>query len=353
MAKKKASSGLLRNGKLIWLAIAVILILVFVGSLQLLRGIFQTETYYVLNQDVPARTEITMEMLEPVVTQAGTGPGGAPGMTQEERNAEIAQVLSSVQSNSVYSRYPLVSGDVLSPSNVGGLTDISQGVPDTWVVTSFGVNADNAVGGRIQRGFYFDMMVVAENGAYYPFVNVLALDTSVSLDGASSADAADTEEAKDGQTQQYVVGMSPENAAKLHDVVNKNSGNIRLVLSPRQNEYAAPQLASYNGNFLYSSEQGPIAPGLIDATDVNGNPILDENGQPVKREATDYTFTDVERDKFGRPISQVENAGEGNAKIEDDGSGDTPDSTSPTASPPAQAPVTPTQDTTDTDITQE
>lgn len=335
MAKKNASSGLLRNGKLIWLGIAFLLILVFVGSLSLLRGVFQTETYYVLKQDVPNRTLITMDMLEPVVTSVGTSPGGAPEMTQEERDAERAAILTAVQSDSVYAQFPLVAGDILSPSNVGGLNDISVGVPDSWVITSFSVNADNAVGGRIQRGYYFDMLVVGDNGAYYPFVNMLVLDTSVSLDSASSADAVESEEANDGQTSQYTVGLNPENAAKLHKIVADNGGNIKMVLSPRQNEYAAPQLASYTGLFNYDQgADGVIAPGLID------------NGDGTPREATDYTFTDVERDEFGRPITAVDNVGLGNSKVTAEQAGDAstnatpaPTETSLDQAPTDEAPI--------------
>ncbi len=313
----KTATGLFKSAKIIWIGIIILLALVFVGTLTLLRSVYQTETYYVLNQDIPTRTQITMEMLTPVQTSAGTAPGGSPEMTVEQRNAERDSILSSVQSGLVFSQFPLVSGDVLSPSNVGGLSDISVGIPDTWVVTNFSVGADSAVGGRIQRGYYFDMMVTTDQGSFYPFVNVLALDTTVNLNNASSANAANTEEAHDGQTSQYVVGMSPANAAKLQDVMTQYGGSVKLVMSPRQNDYAAPRLMDYSGIFKYDIDiDGVIAPGLQPVLDADGNPVdLDGDGKFDYREATDYTFTDVERDKFGRPISRVDNVGLGNAKI--------------------------------------
>lgn len=314
MAKK--TTGLFKSAKLIWLGIAVLLVFVFVGALTLLQSVYQTETYYVLNQDIPTRTQITMDMLTPVVTSAGTAPGGSPEMTEEQRNAERTSILTAVQSGIVFSQFPMVAGDVLSPSNAGGLSDISVGVPDTWVITNFAVGADNAVGGRIQRGYYFDVMVLSDQGAFYPFVNVLALDTTVNLSGASSNNAVNSGEAQDGQTTQYTVGMSPANAAKLQDLVFTYGGNIRMVLSPRQNEYAAPRLMDYSGLFKYSIDlDGVIAPGLQPVFDAQGNPLdLDRDGRADFREASDYTFTDVERDQFGRPISQLDNVGLGNSK---------------------------------------
>lgn len=310
------ATGLFKSTKLIWLAIAVLLVFVFVGSLTLLKSVYQTETYYVLNQDIPTRTQITMAMLTPVVTSKGTAPGGSPKMTEAQKQKERNTILSSVQSGVVFSQFPMVAGDVLSPSNAGGLTDISIGVPDSWVITNFSVGADNAVGGRIQRGYYFDMMVLTDTGAFYPFVNVLALDTTTNLASASSANAANTAEAHAGQTTQYIVGMSPSNAAKLQDLVHSYSGNIRMVLSPRQNDYASPRLMDYSGLFKYSlNVDGVIAPGLQPVYDAKGNPVdLNGDGKPSYRESTDYTFKDVQRDQFGRPISQVDNVGLGNAK---------------------------------------
>lgn len=279
MALRKPAGGVgLRNNKLIFAGIAFLILLVFAGALTLLKSIYQTETYYVLKADVATRSQIVPEMLEPVTTSAGTAPKAALG-------------IAEVQAGYMYSKYPLVKGDILTPSNVGGFEDISVGVPDEWVVTSFSVNADNAVGGRIRRGVYFDMMVATNDGAFYPFVNVLTLDTTVSLSNASSAQAADTEEAHAGQTSQYVVGMPPDDAARLQQVMKRYGQDIKLVLSPRQNEYNAPQLASYTGIFKYENDTKNMGVG------------------------TDYTFTPLKRDAFGRPIAQVDNCSKGNAKL--------------------------------------
>lgn len=284
MASKKSGGPTigLRNNKLIFIGIGVLIILVFIGVFSLLRTIYQTETYYVLTQDVQAQSRVTADMLSPIVTSKDTAPPNAIDPADER-----------FQAGAVYTRYPLSAGDILSASNAGGREDISVGIPDDWVVTSFSVSADNAVGGRIHRGYYFDMLIATGDQAFYPFVNMLALDTTVSLNSASSNRAADTEEAHSGQTSQYVVGLPPQDAARLHQIVNKYGGDIKLILSPRQNEYAAPQLASYTGTFTYEGDTKNMGVG------------------------TDRTFTPLERDDFGRPVEVVPNCSDGNAKLTD------------------------------------
>lgn len=286
-AKPKKKNIKSNNWVLIALIVAVAIALFIVFATAATR-IFQTENYYVLNQDVPTRTQITPDMLDTITASEGTAPAAAIG-------------IEEVQSGDVYTQYPLLAGDILTMSNVGGREDISVGIPDEWVVTNFSVGADDAVGGRIQRGTYFDMMIVQSGtpeeggGSTYPFVNILALDTTVDLSSASSADAAESEEAHDGQTTQYVVGMSPEDAGKLQHIMSQYGGNIKLVLSPRQNEYKAPQLNEYTGKFSYNEDDAPKNMG----------------------ENTDYTFRDVERDEFGAPLEQPGeySCSQGNAKI--------------------------------------
>lgn len=294
MAKKTGGSGTLnlRNNNIIYAAILLLMVLVLIGSFTLIRNIYQTETYYVLNQDVPTRTQISPDMLSPVVTSEGSAPINAKG-------------VADIQGGGVFSRFPLVAGDILTNSNVSmdGQGDIANGIPDTWVVTSFSVGADNAVGGRIRRGDYFDMLVADSDGSFYPFVNMLALDTTVSLSSASSNAAADTEEAHAGQTTQYVVGMSPGDAARLHQVVDAYGGSLKLILAPRQNQYAAPQLGEYSGVFLYEPDRG----------------FVDETNSPKNMgEGTDYTFSPKDRDEFGRPLNnEVESCSPGNGIVTD------------------------------------
>ena len=303
MAKKPG----MKNVTFLWGVIAALGLAAGGIVLALFLNLIQTETYYILNEDAPARAMIYPEMLEPVTVNKGGAPEAAIG-------------LEEVQNGGTFTNFPLLAGDILTASNVGGREDVSVGIPDEWVITNFSVSADDAVGGRIQRGYYFDMLVTDEGGSFYPFVNVLALDTTVDLSGASSADAANTEEAKSGMTSQYVVGMSPENAAKLHSIVSKYS-NIKLVLSPRANEYQKPNMQDYTGIFNFNVGDAPVNLG----------------------EGTDYTFTQLERDGFGRLIEELKNCGDGNAVISKEELCDTPksgsSSTQENQSPAASAPV--------------
>ena len=277
MAKKAG-----KNNTFLWGLAAVFALGIAGIVITLFLNLIQTETYYVLNEDVPTRTEISPDYLTPVQVSKGGAPVNA-------------LTIEDIQNGGVFTAHPLMAGDIITYSNIGNREDISVGIPDEWVVTNFSVDADSAAGGRIQRGYYFDILVTTASGSYYPFVNVLALDTTVDLSGASSSDAANTEEAKMGMTTQYVVGMTPENAAKLHYIMENSGGKVSLLLSPRANEYQKPVLSDYAGLFTFNPGDEPINLG----------------------EGTDATFTVLERDAFGRLIEELVNCSDGNAVISD------------------------------------
>lgn len=308
MAKLLGASGIKKRPSLIITSLIILLaVATGIAVATAFSKLAETDEYFVLNQEVPSRSQITVEMLEPREAVRDQAPPNALS-------------ISEVQSGKVYAQYPLNKGDILSASNVSGYQDISTGIPDNWVVTNFPVPADNAVGGRIVRGTYFDIMVTTKEGTTYPFVNVLALDTTVSTNSLSNAQAIDGQEAQDGQTEQYYVGMSPENAAKLQHLVAQQGSNIRLVMSPRQNEYQAPDMNAYKGIFTYdpSSVVWP--------------------GQSPSGEVTDYTFSPVERDEFGRPIEGQNENTQGNARIPANGA-DVPPATVKSENVPSLSPA--------------
>lgn len=291
MAKKNQSgNSFWKNNSVILGGIVVLIIGAFIGLTTFLQSFYQTETYYVLSEEYgdtyPTRTEVTEDMLEPMIIAEGTAPPNA-------------LPLETIQQNYVYTKFQLQAGDVLTESNAGPVNDISAGVPENWVITNFSVGADNAVGGRIYAGDYFDILVATDDGSFYPFVNVLALDTTVDLSGASSAAAAETEEAYDGQTSQYVVAMSPKNAGILHNIVQKHGDSIRLVISPKQNDYNAPKLSDYSGMFKFDSGSSPIWPGKSDSGEI-----------------TDSNFYSVDRNAAGEPVQQTTSKTGGNTRGE-------------------------------------
>lgn len=252
------------------ISILVVVVLATIGMFAFLSNILKTETYYVLKDDVPARSQVTTEMLTPVTTSSGTAPKNALS-------------LKDVQAGGVFAQYPLKAGDVLTPSNVGGFEDVAVGVPDNWVVTSFPLSPIDAMQDKIHRGVHFDVLAITPEGATYPFVNVLALDAVESGDG------------KQGTV--YTVAMPPEDAARLHTMI-ANGTQLKLVLSPRANEYEKPKLDEYNGLFRGDGTVGDTKTSPLDLG-----------------AGTDYTFEDVKRDKFGRPTPDKDNCSAGNAKV--------------------------------------
>lgn len=270
----------MKDNKFLLTIIVVFSIVAGVGIASLLASLTQKETYYVLNRDVPARMQISTEQLSPIESGEGQAPPNALS-------------IGDVQAGLIFAQYPLKEGDILSESSVGSLNDISVGVPDSWVVTNFGVPADNAVGGRIQRGSYFDILATNGDGeAHYVLSNVLALETHTSVAGAETADAADSEESITGLGEQYVVGLSHENAAKLHATIDSGH-TLRLVISPKQNDYEAPDTAAMEGTF--NAFDGNSVPDVGSMTDNTFSPIQrDEEGRPVESDDDDVFYSDDE-----------------------------------------------------------
>lgn len=237
-----------------------------------LSSLFSTESYYVLNENVRAKQEITPEMVVARETAAGTAPVNAIDM-------EI------IQRGGVYSRYPLYAGDVISISNAGALSGQSLGIPDDWAVTSFTINSTDAVGGTLGKGDYIDIMGVNEDGAQYIFNNLLILEAKfvneeidVNAEGQTII----------GETIHYTIGLPVEDLGYFQSAMynysqGEDSGLIKIIKAPYEVNYADRNVSNLDEPFKYDSSTGNI--DLI--------------------EGTDPTFTDVERDETGRPISGV------------------------------------------------
>lgn len=271
-SSKPSASGAssLKGGKVLWGVAILMAILVAASMFMLLSSVASTSTYYVLNQDVAARTQITPDMMTAVVTSDGGQP----------RNAAT---LADVQTGKVYSKYALNTGDVVSMSNSGPLTPINEGVPDTYVITSFAVSAENAVAGRVKRGDYIDVIAVTTDSAgdersKYILRNVLVLDvnsdlTQVSAATANSstgATASDSQEARGGIPSLYTVGLPPIDAARLSLAANDT---LFIVLSPIQNveDGVTPEDLSVNQSDLFGDAAVGNAGLGTDSTFADGN----------------------------------------------------------------------------------
>ena len=222
--KKKKSSNPRTGGSKVWLTVAIGASLMVAGLVfVILSQVTSTVTYYVLNQDVTARSQVTADMLAPVTTAQGGEP----------RNAIDPSHLSP---DPVYASYDLFEGDILTPSNVGLFTSIQDGIPEDFVVASFSVPAENAVAGKVARGDYIDLIAVGstEDGgdgiAQYILRHVLVLDTAADLAAETSSDvAAEDEAVRSGVPTLYTVALPEEDAAKLAAI---QGAPLLVVLTP-------------------------------------------------------------------------------------------------------------------------
>lgn len=252
MAKSSSAPSRLKGAKVLFGIAIALAVAVAVFVLMLLSEVASTTRYYVLNQDVPARTLITADMLAEVVTSQNSAPMNA---------YDIADVTS----REVYAAYALKRGDVISESNSGELTPIRQGIPDEYVVTSFSVDADRAVAGRVVRGDYVDVIAISNNPttgderAQYILRNVLILDVNVDLASvqdeavatSEESTASDSASARRGIPSLYTVGLTPYDAAVL---AVSSSDTLSIVLSPIQAEGEAiiPEDISVNKADIFS-----------------------------------------------------------------------------------------------------
>lgn len=229
-----------------------------------LNQIFQTDTYYVLKQDVPAKTQVTKDMLEEKVTSKGTAPKNAIG-------------LEAVKQGTVYTKYPLNVGDILSKSNTGLDLDTSSSVPENWVITSFNISARNSVGTTVKRGDVIDLLGTSEEGSKYIFNNALVLNVY--------SDEAVTNDKKGNQTTNallhVVIAMPPEDAANLASAVyNYKSENLKMVLSPNNVKYEHRNVDNLKGTFRFNSSTPNV--DLYEGADFKFTPVIrDNNGRPV------------------------------------------------------------------------
>lgn len=252
-----------RKNLILIIGAALLTITLAGGIFMTLSTLFSTETYYVLNTNVKAKQLITPQMVTPRETAKGTGPVNALSMTD-------------IQRGQVYSRYPMYAGDVVAKSNAGPSTEISLGIPDDWVVTSFSIVSTDAVGGILGRGDYVDIMGVNEFGAQYIFNNVLVLEVKFvnqELDGKLEGQTVV------GEVMHYTIGMPAEYVAYLHSALFDYEV-VKVIKSPVQIRYANRDTSNLDDVFKYGPNVGSV--DLI--------------------EGTDPTFTPIERDETGKPL---------------------------------------------------
>lgn len=262
-----ASKKKIFDGRKMWFIFAGIAsVVVAVLAFSIMRGVTATDTYYVLAKDVPARTQITPDLLTPMVTSAGKTPPNALDITQLTENT--------------YSLYSLKGGDILTTSNTGDLLSLNIGLPENFVIASFTANPSLAAGGNVNRGDYIDIIVSIDDSAItgqdgisssYVLQRVLVIDATVDLDSYSGDSEATTTSA-DGTISQntadtamrsgiptlFTVGLTQEHAAILATATHYD---LFVVLSSADavdngNINTAPPVASSSSIWGFAPDAG-------------------------------------------------------------------------------------------------
>ena len=255
--KKK---GLLAGAKSLLVLSLVIAAMAAFGALQIIGSAADQVPYYVLSSDVPARTQITPDLLVEVQTSQGGQPRTAYDLAWVQTNADDA-----------FTRIPLQAGDTLTPSNTGPLRRITAGLPPNFVAASFKVDPADAVAGKVRRGDYIEIAATSDGasaaeGSLSKIVmhHVLVLD--VTVDPTSIAEAAN--EGQEGQN----IDPGPESAAvrdgipQLYTVAVTPKDFTRLTLLKGAKLSVA----------LSANEPGATSDASTSSTEVfNGDPVTD------------------------------------------------------------------------------
>lgn len=265
---KKASKTF--SGNKTWFIFAII---AAVAAIAVVFGVLSqavaTTTYYVLSQNVPANSQIMPTMLKEVVTSQGGQP----------RNALS---VGDVTQQPTYAKYALNTGDIVTASNTGALTPLTEGIPANFTVASFSAEAQNAVAGKLSTGNYIDVIAVNDqggNGAVAKTVlrHVLLLDVATDPskigDTQSSTTTTDTmatdanvstqDQLRQGIPSLYTVTLTPQDALKLALV---RDSKIFITLSPKENSDKSMSAQDYQdtlGNVFGSAAVGDSGAGTL------------------------------------------------------------------------------------------
>lgn len=280
-SRRKSKNKLLSAGKTWFIAAITVAVLAAVALFVVLSQVTATTTYYVLNQDVPARSQITADML----AEVSTSEGGEP------RNAID---IFDVQNEAVFAQYALSVGDIVTASNTGALQKINEGIPEDYVVASFTAPAEFSVAGKLSRGDYIDIISgTSDMGGSalpptYALRHVLLLDVAADLAASaaapatSDAGAAEANAVRQGIPTLYTVALPAADALKLAAIAD----NIGLVVLSPANFTATEGIVTEG-----------IVPGVAGDSGEGTDPTFGqaEEGveEPVGAETPAPTSTDV------------------------------------------------------------
>lgn len=231
------------------LVAGIVSVLAFVILIVSMGMFFNTKTYWVLNQSVQARTQITSDMLEAREVSAGGIPDTAISKEQIEKTP-------------LYSKVDMAKGEPVTVSTVGNLAPVSKGIPKNFTVASLSLSPVNANLGAIKAGDSINIYKVSEDSgdrkAVLVMQNVKVLNAASSVETANSKQgnkggSANSDAASSVNTV-YQLAVSPENAA-----------NLAVLALDSSNLYVTPTPAS-------GAISGSVS-STIDAFNLNAEPI--------------------------------------------------------------------------------
>jgi Flp pilus assembly protein CpaB len=224
---KSVSSSVLKGRWMVWMLALFFALIAGIGTLLIVGKAASRVSYFVVATDVPARTQITPNLVVEIpVTEDALPP---TALTE----AEIA-------SGAAFTRVPLRQGDVVTGSVAGPLQKITYTLPEGYVAASVSLPPERAVAGKVKAGDYIDIAAVDGSKSKIVLQHVLVLDVTISPDSIGSAANADPNDpnlqpgpeaaqVRGGIPQVYTVALSQEDFAVLALV---SGGVLQIALSP-------------------------------------------------------------------------------------------------------------------------
>ena len=250
----------------IWFIAAVVgALFVSLGVFFIVNQLNSTSTYYVLNQNVPAGTQIQPGMLQEVVVTAGGQP----------RNA---LTIGDVSAEPAITKFALNAGDIVTISNTGPLTDLNADIPEGFVVASFTVPAERSVAGQLERGNYIDIITLNSGTAVYALRHILILDAAA--DPASAGAGAGVGTGATGNTGGGGgiggVGQTSANPTTigvptLYTVALSRQDALSLALAQDLSMFVVLSPADYETNSIIPDSLIETIANLFSGTNEVGN----------------------------------------------------------------------------------
>lgn len=260
MASTTGKTSLLKGRGVIWILSFAFALLAGFGVLAIVGSAAEQGTYYVINTDVPAGTQLS----DAVVDARTANLDGVPA---------TALSIADLKEQPLFTAIPLRAGDVITSSVVTTGARIVDGIPADYVAASLEVDPANAAAGKIRTGDLVDIAAVSEAGeARVVLHGVLVIDVSIApstISRAANADSAANQQApavRDGVPFLYTFAVSPTDFATLALL---RDNDVYLALT-QGTPSASLDVVVREQDIFKSGPLSPAYPPTVDDTTVAG-----------------------------------------------------------------------------------